>query len=1188
MKSTFLKDALRNIKKRFVSWLSIVTIVLIGTSVINGLFFSSTSLFRAGDKYLTEHGFKDLDIACSLGVRQKDVEEILAIDGVLDAEGVLSFDGQLSGKGVNTGITVLSLTQRISVPYITSGEMPAALGECALSPELMDTLGISVGDIVSIQASSSRLENILIEKEYKVTGIAVHPDYMKPGMVDYCILPACSFDTADSSFDYTNVFVATDIPEKIRSSTRKYNGRIREINKDIDARLEVIREERLVTFRQELDDEYKKAEDTALSELSKARKQIDDGWEEYNSKISEAQQKITDGETELEEGRKTAEKELAAAEKKIRDGENEYNTKISDGEKQLADAEKKMEDELNYAKWKLFDGFLKLDEAEKQLKAGEEEYRKGLEKLAAGKEKLDKGRREYNEAVARLDDKLSTDKIDMAIDALNTLKDELEDEGAKARVDNAIDWLGDLKGKDPVDRARALLNAYDNLTDGVDDRIREKIDEKIGVDEFRSGIRQLEEGKRRLEDAERQYEDGEAELKEARKKLDQGWYTLEQGKKELAAGQAELDRKEPEARRQLADAKADFERQKEDGAKQIEDGKKTYAAKKKEVMQQLSDAEKELEEGKAQFEEEKAKGEKELDEAEEKYAAGKKEAEETLADVKRQIEDAKAMKCEWFVQTRRANVYFVEYRSYCDTLTSISKVFIPLYAGIIIVVCFFTMAIIVEEQSKQIGTCKAFGMYKHETRRKYLLFGVTAALIGALVGIGGGLAFEKLICGSLSSSFTFGSVPHDAAILPTVLVTGGAALVTAIAVFWSSEKILSCSAVGLLSGNEPVKKGRKMAASSGGGKSVYLSLIINNFITDIGRETISVFIILVCCVLIGLGTTIKLGHYSALNNQVKNVQLYDISMTMSDKASEEDREMALSALSGYDCIEVMKSGGVIQSEDGQTLTVIYCTDDPERFLQFYCLQDEKGMAKELSSEGMMVSYEMKEKNGLYSGREVTLITGALDMRKLSIGDHFLLHVGKCAIMTSDYYREVFGAEPAKNTWLIKVGDLDVHEVAESLRGIPGVSDLSLSDDLLDQKADMSKLYTAVVYVVIAFSIMLSFMILLNLSNILVSHRMREILTMKVNGFSNGQVIGYLAREILLTTSLGLLLGLAVGIPVTNVVIRSVEADGFMYLRKTYMMAWVLAVSCNALFALLINKVSFSRIGKIPLTDITKY
>ncbi|MBQ9303634.1 ABC transporter permease [Butyrivibrio sp.] len=172
--------------------------------------------------------------------------------------------------------------------------------------------------------------------------------------------------------------------------------------------------------------------------------------------------------------------------------------------------------------------------------------------------------------------------------------------------------------------------------------------------------------------------------------------------------------------------------------------------------------------------------------------------------------------------------------------------------------------------------------------------------------------------------------------------------------------------------------------------------------------------------------------------------------------------------------------------------------------------------------------------------------------------------------------------------MIKVGDKDPKSIADMLEEYDGISAIHLSDEILDLKAALSKLYTTVVFIVIGFSIILSFMILLNLSNILVAHRMKELLTMRVNGFSNAEVIGYLVREVLVTMGLGIMLGLLIGIPATSVIIRSVESDGFMFLRKTYASAWILAVSCETLFTLIINTISFSRVNKVPLSDITKY
>ena len=132
------------------------------------------------------------------------------------------------------------------------------------------------------------------------------------------------------------------------------------------------------------------------------------------------------------------------------------------------------------------------------------------------------------------------------------------------------------------------------------------------------------------------------------------------------------------------------------------------------------------------------------------------------------------------------------------------------------------------------------------------------------------------------------------------------------------------------------------------------------------------------------------------------------------------------------------------------------------------------------------------------------------------------------------------------------------------------------------------LYNAVVAIVIIFSILLSFMILLNLSNILVAHRMRELLTMRVNGFSNSQVIGYLVREVLLTGVISITIGLALGVPLTGVIIKNLETDAFMFVREPFVLAWLSSVMINVLFSVTINLIAFRKVGKVPLTDINKY
>ena len=100
--------------------------------------------------------------------------------------------------------------------------------------------------------------------------------------------------------------------------------------------------------------------------------------------------------------------------------------------------------------------------------------------------------------------------------------------------------------------------------------------------------------------------------------------------------------------------------------------------------------------------------------------------------------------------------------------------------------------------------------------------------------------------------------------------------------------------------------------------------------------------------------------------------------------------------------------------------------------------------------------------------------------------------------------------------------------------------------------------------------------------------MRELLIMRVNGFSMWQVTGYLARETILVTGIGIALGIALGVPFAGVVIRQVEVSQFVFERTPYAVAWVVAGLLCALFSVVINAIAYRRIRKVPISDISRY
>ena len=209
-------------------------------------------------------------------------------------------------------------------------------------------------------------------------------------------------------------------------------------------------------------------------------------------------------------------------------------------------------------------------------------------------------------------------------------------------------------------------------------------------------------------------------------------------------------------------------------------------------------------------------------------------------------------------------------------------------------------------------------------------------------------------------------------LLPTVEV-----LITAAAVIWSCHRYIRCSAVGLINGNEPVRKYRNRSGKSLPG-SLYINLIINNLRTDIGREVVSVVTIVLCVFIVGFGIDIKLAYEGALRHQMKDIWKYDIILTESGKITDEEREIVQKELADLNTLYIPVSAGVISIGDSQILTNIICVHDQEEFAEFYTLKDDRGIDVTIPQNGVLVTKEMEDKNGIHPGDTINLVGANLD------------------------------------------------------------------------------------------------------------------------------------------------------------------------------------------------------------------
>ena len=87
MKKTQWIVLLRDIRKTWVSFLSIIVFVSLGVAIFLGIKWNEPALGRAMDSYLEERQYHDLQLVFPYGFPAEDVSAVAALDGVAAVEG---------------------------------------------------------------------------------------------------------------------------------------------------------------------------------------------------------------------------------------------------------------------------------------------------------------------------------------------------------------------------------------------------------------------------------------------------------------------------------------------------------------------------------------------------------------------------------------------------------------------------------------------------------------------------------------------------------------------------------------------------------------------------------------------------------------------------------------------------------------------------------------------------------------------------------------------------------------------------------------------------------------------------------------------------------------------------------------------------------------------------------------------
>ena len=116
---------------------------------------------------------------------------------------------------------------------------------------------------------------------------------------------------------------------------------------------------------------------------------------------------------------------------------------------------------------------------------------------------------------------------------------------------------------------------------------------------------------------------------------------------------------------------------------------------------------------------------------------------------------------------------------------------------------------------------------------------------------------------------------------------------------------------------------------------------------------------------------------------------------------------------------------------------------------------------------------------------------------------------------------------------------------------------------------------------------LAFVVLYNLNNINIAERKRELATLKVLGFYDGEVSGYVYRENIIITLMGIAIGIVFGMWLHSFIISTAEVENMMFGRQIGAVSYILSILLTIVFAVLINFSMHFKLKKVDMATSLK-
>ena len=594
------------------------------------------------------------------------------------------------------------------------------------------------------------------------------------------------------------------------------------------------------------------------------------------------------------------------------------------------------------------------------------------------------------------------------------------------------------------------------------------------------------------------------------------------------------------------------------------------------------------------------------------------QTEREFADAEAQLADAQAEldamePPELYVLDRTQSEGAASYQGDSERMDSIADVFPAMFFLVAALVALTTMTRMVENERIEIGTYKALGYGTATIACKYLAYAAAASVTGAVIGIAVlSQILPYIVMRAYAIIYAVPAPPLPLPVQPgAALLSGGLGVgVTLLCTWFAVVSSLRETPSGLMLPRPP-KAGKRILLEHVGPlwrrMSFSWKVTCRNIFRYKRRFLMTLIGISGCTALMLVGFGLHDSIWDIIDNQFGTIQHYNTVVSLDANATDGDLESARRMLREHDATELtrvdVQNMQVAGTDDTDPLSVqVIVPQEASALTDVITFRERVGHNPvAFDDDAVLVTEKAAATLGLHVGDELTLyrqdgmgnatgggarapITGIVENY---VGN--MVYVGPEAWRQAAAQDDGMDAELAyRTTYAVTPdGQRARDDLSAALREVPHLSTVGFSAISIETYSTMLSSISLIVVVLIVSAAALAFIVLYNLTNINIGERVREIATLKVLGFTRGEVNAYIFREIAILSLVGDLFGLALGTWLEGFVITTVEVDVVMFGRIIHPLSYLYAFLLTLVFSGVVVLAMRGRLDKVDMVESLK-